>query len=170
MTSYIYPMKMIKTVLLLTTLAVLTLSCNIYQKAGGHRYLGPQAIIYQTRGDYSKNVPVTLSADKTKIVSYPAPQDLYTAGVLAYPTELAKKYWLDNRGIGPNTAFLKLTYEEYAKLGAAPGPDDLYKLIIDKDPITHMYSLGPRARFKNLVTEADSLIEHHKLKEFKKLK
>src|SRR5580693_4313855 len=76
-------------------------------KLSAVNYASPSAVIYKTKGDYSKNVPVTLSDDKSKIVSYPAVQDIYYKGALAYPTPLAKGYWLDNRGINVNSAFLK---------------------------------------------------------------
>ena len=85
---------------------------------------GPAAIIYKTKADYSKNVPVTLSDDKLHVVSYPAPQDVYFHGELAYPTQLAKGFLLDNRGISVNSAFISLTYEEYSKLPAAPDPEE----------------------------------------------
>ena len=129
---------------------------------------GPGTIIYKTKADYSKNVPVTLSEDKSHIVSYPAPQDVYFRGELAYPTKLAKGFLLDNRGISVNSAFISLTYEEYAKLGAAPNPEALYKMIIDKDPFTEMYSLG--SRYRNATQEITELIENHKLKHYKRLK
>jgi hypothetical protein len=131
---------------------------------------GPAAIIYKTKADYSKNVPVTLSDDKLHVVSYPAPQDVYFHGELAYPTQLAKGFLLDNRGISVNSAFISLTYEEYSKLPAAPDPEGLYKMIIDKDPFTEMYNLGSRSRYKDGTQEINELIERHKLKHFKKLK
>ena len=128
----------------------------------------PQAIVYKTKGDYTKYVPVTLSEDKSKIVSYPAPQDVFTNGKLALPTQLAHGFLLDNRGIGPNSAFIKITYEEYAKLAQPPSPDELYKLIIDKEPFTEMYDLGPRSNFKDDKMIC-TIIKKHKLKEYKKL-
>jgi hypothetical protein len=163
-------MKAIKNVLTGVGVILIAISCMSAQGPGRRGSKGPQAIIYKTRGDYSKNVAVTLSDDKTKIVSYPAPQDVYTNGVLAYPTPLVKGYLLDNRGIGPNTAFIRLTYEEYSKLSQAPSPDDLYNMIIDKNPVTRMYSIGSRYSFTDLVNQADSIIEHHKLHDFVRLK
>ena len=129
---------------------------------------GPHVIIYKTKGDYSKYVPVTLSDDRSKIVSYPAPQDVFTDGKLALPTELPHGFWLDNRGIGANSAFIKITYEEYAKLTQAPAMDELYKLIIDKEPFTEMYDLGLRSAFKSN-KEIREIVKKHKLKEYKKL-
>ena len=161
-----------KTKLLIScTILILVLSslkpCGNKEKVS---YMPPVAIIYKTKADYSKNVPVTLSEDKSHIVSYPAAQDVYTNGSLAYPAELEKGFLLDNRGVNVNSAFLKLTYEEYAKLKPLPGTDELYKMIIDKDPITEMYNMGTRRRFKDEKAELNSLIKKHKLKEFKKIK
>jgi hypothetical protein len=152
-------------------LVVLTMACCATKKPVTNvSYMGPVAIIYKTKADYSKYVPVTLSDDKSRIVSYPAPQDVYRNGSLAYPIQLAKGFLLDNRGVNANTAFLKITYEDYSKLSALPSLDDLYKQIVDKDPVTEIYNLGYRGRFKDEVAEINELINHHDLKEFKKLK
>ncbi len=163
-------MTPLKTALIATLIIVISVCCKMQH--GGERIgsKGPSTIVYKTRKDYSKNVPVTLSEDKSKIVSYPAPHDLFFNGILAYPTPLAKGYWLDNRGVSENTAFLSLTYEQYAKLPVAPTTDDLYKMIIDKDPITQMYNLGSRYKYREIVRDVDSLIQHHKLKDFERLK
>ena len=130
----------------------------------------PGLIIYKTKADYSKNVPVNLSPDKSKVVSYPDPADVYYNGQLAYPTALAKDYWLDNRGIGPNSAFIKLTYEEYSKLHGPPLPDELYAMIIDKDPFTEIYNMGNRHAFKNPVAEINRIIKKHELDRYKRIK
>ena len=163
-------MKNIQTALLALIGIFATVSCALPQSGERLRSTGPQAVIYKTKADYSKNVPVTLSEDGSRIISYPAPQDLYTNGNLAYPTPLAKGYLLDNRGIGPHSAFLSLTYEQYAALASAPNTDDMYKMILDKDPFERIYALGPRHKFRNIVEEANELIVHHKLRGFKRLK
>ena len=143
---------------------IFTLLVSVNAKVGRP---GPHAVVYKTKADYSKYVPVTLSDDKSKIVSYPAPQDVFTNGKLALPTALPHGFWLDNRGIGPNSCFIKITYEDYAKLPQAPSPEDLYKLIIDKEPFTEMYDLGLR----NLLKDGDinQIIKKHKLKGYTKL-
>jgi hypothetical protein len=99
-------------------------------------------IIYKTSKDYFKNVPVSLSDDKNSVVSFPDIYDVFYNGELAYPTKLARGYLLDNRGIGPNSAFLSYTYEEYSRMEATPSPDILIKMITDKYPFTEMYQLG----------------------------
>jgi hypothetical protein len=158
----------IKLSILSAALIFLLMSLKLPVEKPASLITGPATIIYKTKADYSKNVPVTLSEDKSHILSYPAPQDVYFHGILAYPTALAKGFLLDNRGLSVNSAFISLTYEEYAKLPAAPAPDELYKMIIDKDPFTEMYNLG--SRYRNATEEINELIERHKLKHFKRLK
>ncbi|MFO7722833.1 MAG: hypothetical protein R6V49_06380, partial [Bacteroidales bacterium] len=94
----------------------------------------PQLIIYKMKRDYQYMVPVTLNQEKTAIESYPGPGDLYVHGELAIPVELGKGYYLDIKGIGPNTAFLKMSYDQYSKMGDTPTAEELYGLILDKDP------------------------------------
>ncbi len=124
---------------------------------------GPPATVYKTRNDYRTNVPVILSDDKSRIVSYPHPKDLYYKGELAYPTELADGYLLDNRGINADVAFLKMTYEEFSKLGEAPPLDSLYSLILDKDPLLELYNCGNRYAFKNEISDLNQLIRNKEL-------
>jgi len=131
---------------------------------------GPKAIIYQTKEDYSKLVPVTLSDDKMSIVSYPDIKDVYYNGSLAYPIRLHKGYWLDNRGINKNIAFLKLTYEEYSKLPVTPSPDELIKMILETDPITIMYSCGQRSSYTEIEKELNTKIDSDDFSTFTKIK
>ena len=131
---------------------------------------GPHVIIYKTRANYDSLVPVTLSADKQKVVSYPDPKDVYSGGELAYPWLLKKRYRLDNRGISENSAFIKLSYSEYSKLANVPPVADLLNMIVDKDPITEMYDLGPRSQYKNVVKEVNEIIERGELGKYTKVK
>ncbi|MBC8152312.1 MAG: hypothetical protein H7Z72_05320 [Bacteroidetes bacterium] len=131
---------------------------------------GQPTLVYKTRKDYRKLVPVLLSADKTAIVAYPAPTDIYYRGRLAVPVRLKRGYLLDNRGIGSDVGFLKLTYEEYAKLSAAPPLTDLYDQLIDKDPLTELYDCGNRADYKNVVAELNKTITAGKLTTYRKIK
>lgn len=123
----------------------------------------PRVIIYKMKKDYSQNVPVLLSDDKKTIVSYPAPRDVYTNGQLALPTQLQDGYWLDNRGIGENVAFLSYTYEEYAALSDVPSIDALYKKIVDKDPITEMWICARRHNYHDIVGELNDIITNKQL-------
>lgn len=131
---------------------------------------GPPVIIYKTNADYYDKVPVTLSEDKSDIVSFPGIKDVFYKGKLAYPTRLNKGYLLDNRGIDKNTAFLNITYEEYSKLEKTPSKDELYKMVLDKDPITEMYYCGSKYDYKDIVTELNDIIDEDMLTAMKKLK
>jgi len=101
----------------------------------------PPIIIYKTYKDYFYNIPVALSPDKTKIVSFPGINDIYYSGDLAYPTKLAGGYLLDNRGVGINSAFLKITYDEYSKFTTTPFAEELHDMVIDNNPFSEMYQL-----------------------------
>ena len=125
--------------------------------------LGPPAIVYKTKADYSKNIPVILSANKSEIVSYPHPTDIKSGDFFQYPTLLKDSYLLDNRGINENVAFLKLTYEEYSKLPEAPTLKELYALIIDKDPIVEICDCGNKNSFSNINDQLNNLIKNKKL-------
>jgi len=103
-----------------------------------------QIVVYKTSKDYSDFIPVQLNDEGTKIISYPAPEDIFTDGKLAKPIKLKNGYWLDKRGITKNTAFVNFTYEAYSKLTEAPTTDILYSKIIDKNPITELYNCGAK--------------------------
>jgi hypothetical protein len=128
----------------------------------------PPTYVYKTKADYSKNVPVLLSEDKTKIIAYPAPTDVYYNGKLAYPTELSKNYLLDNRGIGLNVAFLKMTYEEYSQLKEVPSLKVLFDQIIDNDPLIELCNCGNRNQFNDI--EVLNQLVKKNLSKCKKLK
>lgn len=117
------------------------------------------AVIYKTRGDYSDLVPVILSADRSRIVSYPDPQDLVSEGKLMKPVLLAKGYWLDNRGINEQVAFLNMSYAEYSKLKHPPHVVELMLRIRDRQPLTEMFRCGLRSDYTDLIYELNVLIE-----------
>lgn len=119
---------------------------------------GPRAMIYKTTRDYSDRVPVTMNRERTRIVSYPAPSDLYYKGKLAVPDRLADGYLLDNRGIGANTVFLDYTYDEYTRLKVIPNPDELAGHILDKYPFTVLWDCGTRNRYKDEIKELNRRI------------
>ena len=131
---------------------------------------GPKVVIYQTKKDYSKLVPVMLSDDKQSIESYPDIKDVYFNGSLAYPTPLHKGYWLDNRGININVAFINLTYEEYSKLPHTPLPDELMKMLTDVQPLVSMYSCGLRSSYKDIEHELNAKIDADDFSTFNKIK
>jgi hypothetical protein len=130
----------------------------------------PPCIIYKTRSDYSMYVPVMMSPDKSKIESYPDIRDIYYQGKFSLPTLLVNGYLLDNRGIGPQVAFLWYTYEDYSKLTHTPTVEDLMTGLQDKDPLVEMYQCGQRSQYINLEQELNDLIKSGKLSTCKKLK
>ena len=83
------------------------------QKVGA---VAPPVYIYKTTKDYSQYVPVMLSEDRSRIVSYPDPADVRHGNGYATPTPLKTRYWYDNRGIVECVAFTKYTYKEYAQV------------------------------------------------------
>ncbi len=129
----------------------------------------PPAIVYKTKGDYSRQVPVILSADKKMVVSFPAQSDLRINGKFTYPDVLEHGYLLDNRGINQNTAFLKFTYEDYYNMDNIPTAERLLNYILDDDPFIEMYDFGRRGQFENAVEEINQIILSGKIPEKKSL-
>jgi len=131
---------------------------------------GPPLIIYKTKADYSKQVPITLSDDKLKILSYPDLRDIYYKGTFAYPTVLIDGYLLDNRGIDKNVAFLTYTYEEYSKLAKTPKAAELMLKILDPDPLLEMYRGGDKSQYEDPVISMNMTIKKGGLESFERLK
>ncbi|MBN2664782.1 MAG: hypothetical protein JXR68_14120 [Bacteroidales bacterium] len=131
---------------------------------------GPPAIVYKTKKDYSQNVPVLLSEDKSKVVGYFGPKDLIRSGELATPSTLEKGYLLDNIGINQNVAYTSLNLENYTKSMQVFTADKLFELIIDNDPLINMYNCGNRGKMINPEEQINEIILNNKLKDCKKLK
>lgn len=125
---------------------------------------GPPALVYKTKANYDSLVPVILSEDKTKIVSYPSPSDVVKGNTFAYPVLLHNNYLLDMKGISPTIAFLKIKYSDYAKLKESPSVDYLYRMILDKDPLTELCNCGNLSAINNPEKQLNSLIDSSKLK------
>jgi hypothetical protein len=138
--------------------------------SGQNSLPSPPCIVYKTKSDYSKNVPVILSDDRNKIVSYPDVKDVFFKGNLAYPTALNDGFLLDNRGIGPNVAFLSVTYEQYSKMAKTPSADELFQLIVEKDPLKEMYQCGNRIKYADIENDLNKLISSGKIDSCTKLK
>ena len=170
-------MKTILSFLVLASCSILVSSCCSPKKTtrepaaqAAVTIPGPKLFIYKTKGDYSKLVPVTLSADKKTVVSYPDIKDIFFNGNLAYPTPLHKGYLLDNRGIDRNSAFLKLSYEEYSKLPRTPDSEELFKLILDPDPFTTLLRYDKQISRENAEKELNDRIDKGNFSDFTKLK
>lgn len=116
-------------------------------------------VIYKTKANYENLVPVLLNEEKTAIVSYPAPSDLRLNDKLALPTPLKNGYCIDNRGIGPNAAFLSITYQEYASLAQAPPLKTMYDAIVDNDPFIEMYDCRNFSKERDNIKKMNSLVK-----------
>lgn len=125
---------------------------------------GPSVMVYKTKKDYTKHVPVILSEDKTKIISYPAPDDVRDGANYRTPIALTDGYFLDKKGIGKNVAFLKLTYEAYAALAKAPSKAELMSMIVDNDPLVELCNCGNKSAFTNEEEQLNALITSGKLR------
>lgn len=126
------------------------------QPTGGNSVSAlPKAVVYRTNGNFIHNVPVTLSADRKEIVSFPAPTDI-TEGSL--PVELDNGYLLDRRGVGPNTAFTTYTYKEYSELKTAPSLKELKEAIIGGAEVVELVVLP-----MTLTTALDEIPECNRL-------
>jgi hypothetical protein len=134
-------------------------------KAANANISGPPALVYKTRADYDKLVPVIMNDAKTVIVSYPHPNDLKNSQGYMLPVQLKKGYLLDKKGIGKNVAFLNMTYEEFAKLSEPPSMEQLEKMILDRDPLTELCDCGNITRFTDPVKQLNEYIRHHSLSE-----
>ncbi len=125
---------------------------------------GPSVLVYKTKANYNNLVPVILSDDKTEIVSYPHPKDLLKGSEYSIPFVLNEGYLLDNRGIGKNVAFLKMSYEEYSNLKNIPSIKELHEIILDDDPLTELCDCGAKTGFTNEGKQLNKLIEDKKLR------
>lgn len=125
---------------------------------------GAPVMVYKTKGDFRNLVPVMLSDDGKRIVSYPDPKDIKTENGYQTPTELHKGYLLDNRGITPTVAFLKYSYEEYAALTSLPTLAEMYGAIQVKNPLTELYDCGSQTVRKNRADEINELIDKGELR------
>ncbi|MCB9015368.1 MAG: hypothetical protein H6541_06185 [Lentimicrobiaceae bacterium] len=160
----------------LTAIAMITgtYSCKntskVTESAKMNQVAAPQVFIYKTKADYQQQVPVILSSDKSTLVSYPAPGDVFYNGDLAYPVQLENGYLLDRRGINKDCAFLKWTYYEYSRLDHTPSQPEIMEMILDKDPLTELYNCGKKSNYTHLEAELNEIIKKGELSKFKKIK
>ncbi|NQV01827.1 MAG: hypothetical protein HQ542_04230 [Bacteroidia bacterium] len=143
---------------------------NTKDQTGGSSMALPPCIIYKTKADYLKYVPVSLSLDKTRVTSYPDVSDILKQGKEVYPQLLSDGFILDNRGIGPDVAFLSISYEAYVEQAKTPSADDLFQQLLDKDPLLEMYQCGNRNQYNDIVRELKQIIDSGKLSDCKKIK
>ena len=98
----------------------------------------PKALVYKTNVPCVDNVAISLNSDGTGVQSFPAPSDVTAASA---PLQLPDGWLLDRRGIGPNTAFIRLTYAEYAALPSAPSTAELMRMVLPGVHVTEAHRL-----------------------------
>lgn len=98
----------------------------------------PDAVIYRMNGDWNQYVPVSVNSTRTALTSFPAPSDITPDQI---PIRLDDGWWLDRRGIGPNSAFTSYTYAQYAALPQAPRPAELLNSIMPGSGVTEIVVL-----------------------------
>ena len=125
---------------------------------------GPPAIVYRAKKQYADLVPVILSDDKSRIVSYTSPDDLRQMKNQPLPTMLNEGYFLDNRGININVAFIDIKYADYLQLEKLPSLQEMYALIIDKDPLDELCDCGSRKAFTEITSQLNHLIDSEQLR------
>lgn len=133
-----------------STIFLLMISCNAAKVSSEKVNALAPLIIYRTTADYYNNVPVLLNDTKDRIVSFPAPSDLFYEGELALPLKLKQGYLLDRRGIHINSAFTSYTYEDYSIMESPPSLEELFDSIIDKEPFESIYDCGNLKQFNDL--------------------
>jgi hypothetical protein len=157
-------------------LAFFFLSCGVQredtsgkEKPTGAAIPGPPVIIYKTKSNFNNLVPVMLNKEKTEVVGYPAPSDIRLSGERNEPVELEQGFLFDRRGIGPNSAFLEMTFDEYAGLSRALTPEELIESVIEPDPFVVMYRCDIR-NDENVIEELNDLIRKFNFDRCKQLK
>jgi hypothetical protein len=120
----------------------------------------PHLLVYKTKGNYNKLVPVELSADKSSVSFYPSPKDVANNPA---PVKLKHGYWLSKSGISTRTAFLSISIKEYSKLSAPPSRTELFEKIKEKSPLTELWDCGVRGSLTekelNALIKAGNLID-----------
>lgn len=177
-------MRLLPILGLLGILGLALEACHSPQKAKRKQYAavpepslrfeaGPPTLVYKTRMDYDTLVPILLSEDGSEIIGYPHPRDLRTSAdgkptispAFPYPVILENGYRLDNRGIGPQVAFLGVSYHQYAALEQAPSLEELQGLILDRNPLTELCDCGNRQAFEDVERQLNKLIVLKRLRE-----
>lgn len=95
-------------------------------------------VIYKTKANFDRLVPIAVAGEPPRLASYPDPTDLkFSDGSYRHPLHLKEGYLLDRKGVGPQTVFLRLTYEAYC--AQPPDPSTLLSLIAESDPMEEIW-------------------------------
>lgn len=151
---------------------VMNLSCSSFSKRTAEKGTvfqpvftpGPIAIVYKTSGDYSDLVSVTLNDSGNRIVAYPAASDVSLMGAEKLrPISLRKKYLLSRGTVTPNSAFLSITWKEYASMQNVT-QEKILSLVKHKKPFLEMYNAGLLTDILEMEKAMNRLIKDNQLK------
>jgi len=158
------------TVVILITAVISCVSTKEVEKSISRNYIqNPPLLIYKTKKDYFKNIPIVLTSDKKEIASYPHPIDIFYKNNLAYPTQLVNNYFIDNRGLSVHSVFTNYEYDGFSKLKSVPTEIEFLKNIIDDNPFLELYHCGCRNDYKDEVTTMNQVIRKRLLRNCKSL-
>lgn len=159
-----------KSVLFLMLIVFWAASCESTKDMSHIDFEGIPTVIYQMKKDYSALVPIILNEEKTKVVSYPAPKDMFHPnGELRVQQKLSNDFYLDQIGLTINSAFISYTIEDYSRMMIPPSTDSLFKLVIADDPFKKMYNLGNRKQYLE-EAKVDEIVSSGDYKHYKRLK
>ncbi len=103
-----------------------------------------KTIIYRTRGNYNQLVPIRMANEKTVIATIPIIEEIKAMKEEIEPIVLNNGFLLDRANININSAFINMTYEDYADLKQVPELSEFFKLIIDDEPFVDFYECEQR--------------------------
>ncbi len=116
----------------------------------------PATRAFKPGGDYAGNVMVTLSPDLREVISYPECNEVDSSMA---PVKLARGYYLDRGGVGPNTVFLRWTYDEYSRLPETPTPSQIIEAVIPDSHIAEIIEIPLGINYAKIHPEmADTIL------------
>lgn len=97
-----------------------------------------KAMVYRTNVPCPDRVAISLNSARDAVQSFPAPADVSSESA---PLALADGWWLDRRGLGPNPAFIDMSYEQYSRLKEPPSTARLMRMILPDVSVTEVRRL-----------------------------
>ena len=122
---------------------LLAIVALVWVQTGFSQYsVNKHVVVYKAPKRFRDHVPVVLSSDKKKVVSYPDPADIRAGGNYVLPALLHKGFMTGGYGIGSNSVFLQYTFNEYASLTHTPSPEELLKKVIRRGTVKEVCNCG----------------------------
>lgn len=102
------------------------------------------------------------------IGQYTDPKDVRDDSSFYFPIALINGHWMDNIGVGINTAYLGMSLKEYLQLKEPSSLAEMMVMLVDANPFTEMWNCGNRGSVS--VDELNIDIKNNKLiKTYKKI-